>query len=317
MKKYLSTLTATIAFTGLAALWSQQASAQNPTVVTGYATGIGPTSATLVGTVNANGSTAIANFQYGLTTNYGPVAGASPSFISGSSPTQVILGFSNLTPGTLYHFRTIGTNSNSSTSVYGADATFTTQPQTVPDGVGCSVNYAVPNTYCTFHASVNPNNAPTHVTIEWGPGPSYGHTNDVSPNDFDGYGAKSGFYDAYGLQPNTTYHYRTVAHNYFGYAYGDDNQFTTGFPAAVRTVLNNATVHIFPNPTSGSLQVDAGSYHGELALTVYDATGRTMRVPAANAGNIFTLSTGNLASGTYWLQLTNGAESFSTSFSKR
>jgi hypothetical protein len=95
-------------------------------VVTGAASAIGPTSATLNGTVNPNGLTTTAFFRYGTSTNYG-----------GITPAQTIGGGSGVTPigggainglscGTLYHFRAEATNSSG--TAHGSDSTFTTGP---------------------------------------------------------------------------------------------------------------------------------------------------------------------------------------------
>src|SRR5205807_4924032 len=60
-----------------------------PTVVTGAATGIGVTTATLNGTANPNAAATNANFEYGLTTGYG---GATPSQALGSGTAAVPIG---------------------------------------------------------------------------------------------------------------------------------------------------------------------------------------------------------------------------------
>ena len=55
-----------------------------PTAITGAATGVGSTSATLNGTVNANGSSTTVVFEYGLDTFYGNTWPADQSPVSGS-----------------------------------------------------------------------------------------------------------------------------------------------------------------------------------------------------------------------------------------
>ena len=95
-----------------------------PTVVTGIATGISRTGATLNGTANPNGAATTAYFEYGRTVSYGtttPVqtlgAGNSGVAIGGGSITGLICN-------TLYHFRAVATNTSGTTN--GADATLTT-----------------------------------------------------------------------------------------------------------------------------------------------------------------------------------------------
>ncbi|MFZ0041689.1 MAG: hypothetical protein WAK93_10305, partial [Solirubrobacteraceae bacterium] len=97
-----------------------------PTVVTGSASGIINTAATINGVVNPLGdavnSVAV---QYGTTTAYGESVNASPDTLpSGPSPVKVSAVPNDLIPGTLYHYRVVATNAYGTS--YGADQTFTT-----------------------------------------------------------------------------------------------------------------------------------------------------------------------------------------------
>jgi hypothetical protein len=94
-----------------------------PTVVTVPATGIGPTSATLGGTVNPNGRSTSVYVEYGTTTSYGSRT-SSRSAGSGTSVITVAIPVSNLRPGVTYHFRLVGTSSLGTTR--GADVAFST-----------------------------------------------------------------------------------------------------------------------------------------------------------------------------------------------
>ncbi|MBM2817917.1 MAG: apu 3 [Parcubacteria group bacterium] len=84
-----------------------------PTVTTNSAANITSTSATLNATVNNNGLTATAYFQYGLTTAYG-----------NTSPTQTVSSLgnisinsavSNLSPSTVYYYRIVAQSSSGTT----------------------------------------------------------------------------------------------------------------------------------------------------------------------------------------------------------
>ena len=96
-----------------------------PTVITNAATSVTTTSATLNGSVNANGVSSTTGFQWGLTTGYtgGTVVGV-PSPVTGSTATAINYALTGLTINTTYHYRALGTNSNGTT--YGNDITFTT-----------------------------------------------------------------------------------------------------------------------------------------------------------------------------------------------
>jgi hypothetical protein len=100
--------------------------ADAPTAVTGAASGITATGATLAGTVNDNGANTTVSFDYGTTTAYGAnvaaTTGGTISSGSGSTPVAVTLG--NLSCNTAYHFRVNGVNISGTTN--GSDASFTT-----------------------------------------------------------------------------------------------------------------------------------------------------------------------------------------------
>jgi hypothetical protein len=99
-----------------------------PTAITNAASGIGSTTATLNGTVNANGFSTTVTFEYGLTTSYGSTVAATPGLATGSSNTSVSSGLTGLTPNTLYHYRL--KTSNCGGAFDGNDLTFATS--TVP-----------------------------------------------------------------------------------------------------------------------------------------------------------------------------------------
>ncbi len=92
-----------------------------PDVTTRNATNISTTSATLNGTVDGNGSSVRAWFEYGTNSNFGYTT-ASSSY--GSSSTNYSKSVSGLYPNTLYYFRAVAENSND--TVYGSTLTFRT-----------------------------------------------------------------------------------------------------------------------------------------------------------------------------------------------
>lgn len=95
-----------------------------PIVTTSPATPVGNTTATLRGTVNANGVSTAVQFQYGLTAAYGTTVNAVPTTATGSANTNVSAALTGLTANTTYHYRVTATNANGTTD--GADQTFTT-----------------------------------------------------------------------------------------------------------------------------------------------------------------------------------------------
>ncbi|MBC8420653.1 MAG: hypothetical protein H8E10_18875, partial [Desulfobacterales bacterium] len=96
----------------------------SPTVTTGSASSVTSTSATLNATVNPNGASTTAVFEYGTSTNYGTTVAAMQSPLTGSAAQAASVILSGLTSGTTYHFRAKGTNSVGTN--YGNDQSFTT-----------------------------------------------------------------------------------------------------------------------------------------------------------------------------------------------
>ena len=95
-----------------------------PKVSTGSATNVTETSVTLNGTVNANGLTTTAWFNYG-TTSGSYSSTSSTKTISGSSDTAVSISISGLSAGTKYYYRLAAQNSAGTST--GSEASFTTK----------------------------------------------------------------------------------------------------------------------------------------------------------------------------------------------
>jgi IPT/TIG domain len=98
---------------------------RSPTVVTGAASAISQTSATLGATVNPNGvEVSECKFEYGTTESYGSSVPCSPSPGSGESPVAVSGSLMSLAANMTYHFRISAVNPGGSS--YGSDQTFKT-----------------------------------------------------------------------------------------------------------------------------------------------------------------------------------------------
>jgi phosphodiesterase/alkaline phosphatase D-like protein len=103
----------------------------SPYAVTGAATDVGQTSATLTGTVCPNNQATSYRFEYGTTTAYGSQTAATNA-ISGTAPAAASAALSGLAADTLYHYRLTATSATDTS--FGDDRTFTTAP--VPSGGG-------------------------------------------------------------------------------------------------------------------------------------------------------------------------------------
>lgn len=95
-----------------------------PTVVTNAATAVTSASATLNGSVNANGVSTQTYFDWGLTTAYGNTVAGTPATLTGTTATAISTNLTGLQPNTTYHFRARGVNADGTTN--GQDSTFTT-----------------------------------------------------------------------------------------------------------------------------------------------------------------------------------------------
>jgi hypothetical protein len=203
-----------------------------PVAATGSATGVTVNSATLNGTVDPNGRSATAYFEYGTSTSYGSRTPAK-SVGSGTTVTAVSASVSGLRPGRIYHFRLVA-RSDAGTS-RGADRTFSTAgPPTVVTGPASSITHRS----ARLNGNVNPNGLATTWYFEYGRSTRYGARTRIRSA---GKGAKPVNVSVAlsGLRVATTYHYRLVARNAVGTRRGANVTFTT---ASVTLVAQAQTV---------------------------------------------------------------------------
>ena len=214
--------------------------AQAPSAVTGAASSISFSGATLNGTVNANGASTTVIFEYGLDVGYGSTAVASESPVTGSTATAVSAVLGELLPNVTYHYRVVAANANGTTN--GADMTFTTLP--AAPSVLTSPATGIGADSATLNGVVNANGDSTSVTFEYGTDTSYGTTvtADQSPVSFPSAVPVSAAIS--GLANNATYHFRVVAVNAGGTSYGADMTFTVGVAGAPPTVTTGAATTV-------------------------------------------------------------------------
>ena len=190
-----------------------------PAVTTLAATTVTGNSATLNGTINPNGLATTYYFEWGTTTGYGNST-ATLSAGSGSVNVSVSAGLAGLTPGSTYHFRLVGINSDSSTN--GGDMSFTPGVATVTTTAATTI---------TMSGAVTGGN----VTSDGGSGITargvcWATTaNPIVAGSHTTDGSGTGTYTSTltGLSSNTTYHIRAYATNAAGTVYGSDLTFTT------------------------------------------------------------------------------------------
>src|SRR4051794_8594084 len=114
----------------LAALGALVVAAQAPTAVTGGATGVTRTQATVHGRFDPHGaSDTNLIWQYGPTRSYGSVAGGFGGFSTQPRSSSAVL--SGLAPGTVYHYRFTARSSGG--RGIGKDRTFRTRGDPAAD----------------------------------------------------------------------------------------------------------------------------------------------------------------------------------------
>ena len=215
--------------------------ASPPVVVTSAASGVGPSAATLGGTVNPNGQATTWYVEYGTSTSYGTKT-ASADAGSGSSAKSVSIGVGGLTAGRTYHFRLVATSSAG--TAHGDDRTFVTAE---PPGVTTSAASSIGSSGAVLNGRVDPNGRSTTYLFEYGTTTSYG-AKTSSSGAGSGTNATNVSKSVSGLTPGTTYHFRLVATSDAGTVAGSDQSFTTQSPPTVATGQATAI-----GPTSATL----------------------------------------------------------------
>jgi len=274
-----------------------------PVVETSAAVSVTATSAALNGTVNPNGRATTYWFEYGKTTSYGtktPVGNAG----SGTAPTPVSVVIGRLASGQTYHFR-LDATSDAGTAL-GGDVSFTT------GGTGPAATTkaatSVTSTSAKLNGTVNPSGQTTTWYFDYGTSTAYGLKTPVTT--ING-GTRNVNVSAgvTGLGAGI-YHFRLVATNGSGTAYGSDLSFGSAGPPVVQTgsaqgaSTTGVTLTGSVNPGGG-----ATNWYFEYGATTTYGT----KTPAKSAGSGtsptgVSAAIGNLAAGTtyhYRLVATN------------
>ena len=201
------------------------APASAPVAVTGAATGVGNTGATLNGQVNPRRQQTAFAFEYGTTLSFGSLSPV-VALDAANQPEAVSSAIGGLNPSTTYYYRVVATNASGTTT--GAVMSFTTGP-TGPPSVTTGAASNVAALAVTLSGTVDAHGEPTSFAFEYGTTNSFGSLSAVDKVDPVA-GPQAVSLMVTGLTPSTTYRYRLVATNADGTTAGTVASFTT--PAA-------------------------------------------------------------------------------------
>jgi uncharacterized repeat protein (TIGR03803 family) len=288
---------------------------QAPIVVTGTATGVSGTAATLNGTVNPQGNAASWQFEYGPTTSYGSVAPvAAGTTGSGSAAEAVSTNLTGLPGGTTIHYRLKATNTGG--TVTGSDQTFTTTGTPQPPLAITGAATDITGTSAVLNGTVNPRGSDTTWQFSYGPTvTANAFTVPIPAGSIDGgFSVEPVSISILGLTPGSTVYYRLTASNTHGPGTGTTGSFVT---ATAPTVVTQAAADV--GNTSATL-VGTVNPHGNSASWQFEFgpdTNYGTLVPAApgstgngNAPELVTFTLTNLTPGAtihYRLRAENGA----------
>jgi hypothetical protein len=272
-----------------------------PVVSTAAATNITGTGMQFNGSVNPNGLATTYHFDYGTSTGYGQSTPNS-SVAIGGSVVLVNAAVAGLTPGTLYHFRLVATNSGGSSSGHDTSALTGVSPVTPPT-VATTTAASPTMTGAQLNGIVNPNGFSTTSYFEYGSTAGYGLATPVK-NLGAGLTAVTVSATVSGLSAGTLYHYRLVAQNNGGTTHGVDTTFATALLLPRDYIL----LQNYPNPFNPTTTIIYALPHKTfVALTVFNALGQPIATLASGeqeAGSHQAIFDGsNLASGTYFYRL--------------
>jgi subtilisin-like proprotein convertase family protein len=234
-----------------------------PTVITAPATNITATTATLEAIVNPGGAATTLYFEYGLATNGLTNFSATLSLTNNLNSTNFWgLGVTNLTPGSVYYFQAVATNSSGTN--YGGILSFTnplagplpyafTAPATLATGPSAQLN-----------GFATPNGSAATAWFEWGTSTGYGVTTPPVALGTN-YSVVFVTNQISGLTTNLPYHFRLVVSNAVGVTYGFDQIFDQANVVAWGADFFGQTTPLPPSLTNLVVGLGAG-YDFSLAV---------------------------------------------------
>lgn len=148
-------LTVTVGGDGKVSGSAESSVALTPTALTTPASSIATTSATLNGTIDANGATTTGFFEWSMSSTLATYTSISLGSITGSDPKVQTSSLTGLTTGTTYYFRTVAVSA--SVRYTGEILSFTTYELAATPTVTTTTPTNITTTGATVNASIDPN----------------------------------------------------------------------------------------------------------------------------------------------------------------
>ena len=234
------------------------AAASPPALLTLAANSISSNSAVLNGTIDANGSQAIAHFEYGTDTSYS--GGHVGTYFTSENGDVESFSYTltGLSPNTTYHYRAFGFNC--CLEGFGGDVTFTTTPAQPAPTVTTLTATPVTANSAYLVAIINPNGASSSLYFNYGLTAAYGNSSTTIAIASDINAEGTATIPITGLAANTTYHFQAVAYNSGGTTFGADVTFTTAAqPPPTVTTLAASSVTETTAVLNGSVNPNGGA----------------------------------------------------------
>ncbi|MBR6132090.1 MAG: fibronectin type III domain-containing protein [Bacteroidales bacterium] len=257
-----------------------------PTVTTQAASNIGETTATLNGAVNA-GTEAITaqGFEWKATVGGTYVA-------VNATGTTMTYDLAGLTAGTGYTFRAFATTASGTT--YGDEMTFTTEAgqQTCLSPTDVTVT-DIDQTSAKV-SWTQPGNTANSWTVQY---------KESGASSWNSVSASALTHTLTGLTPETSYDVQVIANCTNGLT--SDPSVTANFttlPDGINDHTLDNTVTVYPNPTTGLVQIKNGEWRME-NVEVYDAYGKLLYEMNVN-DHTANLDLSGYAKGTYFVRVT-------------
>ena len=266
-----------------------------PTPVTGTASAIQQSTATLGASVNSHGAPVQkCSFEYGTTVGYGTSVPCSSLPSPSTTPVPVSAPVSGLAAGTAYHFRiAVGYPGG---PAHGADAAFKTSG-TAP-AVTTGAASALTQSSAILNGQVNPHGAPVaECEFEYGATSAYGHAAACTPAPGAGTSPVAVSAALGGFAAGSTIHYRLAASSENGVSHGVDAVVTllpplpavaTGPPSGL--TQSSATLTASVDPEGAPLTACAFEFNTSETYVPCSSTPAATQGPVAVSAKVTGLS---------------------------